>query len=80
MISTWWASLSWSHATFVLVAILLAIVVLWYAFASLIESATNDPRPRAYPLADYSAAYQRQRDWLGDRWLLARPVNRRLAR
>lgn len=33
-------------------------------------------RPRL-PTVDYSRAYQRQREWLGDKFLLHTPINRK---
>lgn len=75
-IVTWWAALSWSHAA--LIALLVLIILA--ALGSLLGKcmAINDlpPSPRLYPLADYSAQYEQKRDWLGDRFLLAKPINR----
>ena len=34
----------------------------------------KDPRP-SLPVANYSSAIARAVDWLGDRYLLARPIN-----
>lgn len=32
---------------------------------------------KEWPLADYSHQYRAKREWLGERFLLAKPINRR---
>jgi hypothetical protein len=73
----WLRHLSWSHATLTLLLALIVLVSLAYFFKALLRP-TPDPEPRFWPVADYSARYQEKATWLGDRHLLARPINRRI--
>lgn len=76
----WWQLLSFSHAAIVLLVPLLLV-------GALICMLT--PRPAApttrredwspWPLVDYSAQYRAKAAWLGPRYLLAKPINRRSA-
>lgn len=71
--TTWWASLSWSYATLIVLAVLVLI-------GSIACAVALRPRPmatrRVTPVVDYSAARDRAVAWLGSRYLLARPINR----
>lgn len=72
--TAWQAHLSWSHAALVLLAVLLIVGSLW----CLIVARPRPARERRYwPLVDYAAARERQIAWLGERYLLAKPINRR---
>lgn len=68
-----WQHLSWSQAALVLLAVLLIVGSLWCLIVR--------PRParerRYWPLVDYAVARERQIAWLGERYLLAKPINRR---
>lgn len=75
----WYVHLSWSHAALVLLAVLLVLA----ALASLIGKClaiNEDPPRREHPVVDYSARRQEKIAFLGPRYLLARPINRRVAR
>lgn len=68
-----WAYLSWSRAALVALCVLMAV-------GALIVALTPRPMPRKpspWPVVDYSSKFQVKRAWLGKRWLLARPINRR---
>lgn len=76
----WWSGLSWSHAAIVL---LLLPLILAGAFAWLLSPRPEAPSTRRkdsspWPLVDYSAQYRRKVALLGSRYLLARPINRRV--
>lgn len=79
---TWWTRLSWSHAT--LIVLLVALLVLCLIeFARLPRQNRRVVVPRRDYSAwerDYAARRQRMIDWLGDRYLLAKPINRKLNR
>lgn len=72
----WWAGLSWSHAALVLgcIALAAAALLLWSLTPRDAGRREDDGGP--WPLVDYSAQYRAKAAWLGERWLLARPVNR----
>jgi hypothetical protein len=78
--TAWWIHLSFSHAAAVLISALLVAVLAVAAVVRIVRAvlARRAPPPRRpLPTVDYSAAYQRQVDWLGDRFLLAKSINRR---
>lgn len=72
-LATWWAALSWPYAVLVLLAVLLIAGFIGCAIVL-------RPRPmatrRAAPVVDYSAAVEKSIRWLGERYLLAIPINR----
>jgi hypothetical protein len=35
----------------------------------------NKPSPKSLPVANYNSAIARAVEWLGDRYLLAKPIN-----
>lgn len=77
--SNWWTHLSWSHAMLVLLLALFAICLLGIILGRLIRfgMGSEPPRPQgSWDVVDYSGAFQKQREWLGDNHLLATPVNR----
>jgi hypothetical protein len=73
-VSTWWIHLSWSHAALALLAVLLIFGSLWLFIRSRSRSVDE---PRSWPLADYSAEYQKKVRWLGERYLFSKPINRK---
>lgn len=73
---TWWQHLSWSHATLVLLAALILLALLISILGRRLRCATLPAPPGLWPLVDYSARFQEKTDWLGDRHLLARSLNR----
>jgi hypothetical protein len=73
----WWTHASFSHA-----ALALGIPLLIAGFAYLARAALmhrEPPARRPWPTVDYSKAYRKHVEWLGDRYLLAKPINRRRA-
>lgn len=77
---TWWIHLSCSHAALVLLTILLLIgaVICWFAPVRPDRQRPGAIRERqdSYTV-DYSREYQNKVVWLGERYLLAKPINRR---
>lgn len=71
---TWWQHLSFSHGMIVLLVIVMAITLLCWMFAT-----TSPPQylPQGdWDVVDYSEAFQRKREQLGDDFLCAKPINR----
>lgn len=72
----WWTALSWSHAALIALVILIALgAILLLALEPRDKAREDDRSP--WPLVDYSGDYQKKAAWLGDRHLLAKPINRR---
>ena len=76
---TWWVSLSWPYALLVLLLVAVVIGFIWLWRATRPRPQATPVRRRAPHVVDYSAATQKQIAWLGDRYLCAKPVNRRAA-
>lgn len=79
--SSWWVHLSWAHVTMLALVVLLASTALGLLIAN--ACSINQPRQaprRSWSTRDYSKEYQEKVDWLGDDFLCAKPVNRRVAR
>lgn len=77
-IVTWWIHLSFSQGAIVIIGAVVILGSLWCPRAL-------RPRPQATPVrrrvpyvVDYSAARAKAIEWLGDDYLLAKPVNRRV--
>ena len=77
---TWWAALDWPHAAFWMLAVVILLFALAWLLGKCLAINEEPPEPRSYPLADYSAQYREKVEWLGDDFLLAKPINRRVAR
>jgi len=73
-----WTHLSWSHAALVAGAILLICGTVAVLVRVALTERSVPPR-RPLPTVDYSHEYQKKVDWLGDRYSLAKPINRRHA-
>lgn len=80
--TAWWSHLSYSQAAMVALSVVIAIAILVAAIVSHRVGAAieRDLDVTPWPVIDYSAQRQKQIDWLGDRWLLAKPINRRTRR
>ena len=73
---SWWAALSWSHAAIIAIVILFALgALLHWALTPRDTAREDDGSP--WPIVDYSGAYRKKAASLGDRYLLAKPINRR---
>lgn len=76
----WWQLLSFSQGAIVL----LVPLILAGAFAWLLSPRPAAPSTRRedwspWPIVDYSREYRKKAEQLGDRFLLAKPINRRSA-
>lgn len=77
---TWWVHLSYSHALAALLIVVLFLCLLASVLAMILR-VNEEPqrrRPTGPVIYDYSAQYEQKRQWLGERFLLARPINRRI--
>lgn len=74
---TWWAHLSWSRASLLLLAIALLLGFLFWRRASKPRPMATPTHPRPY-VVDYSLQYRQKVEWLGDRFLLAKSINRKI--
>lgn len=74
----WYQHLGW-QPTLILagIAVILAGVALCIRDARRTRRTLRQPRP--IPVVDYSHEYQRKVVWLGSRYLLHKPINRRLS-
>lgn len=80
----WWSSLSWAHATIMTIVAAWALLLTWIVGMNWLRATLGGNR-RAIPprratdciLTDYSKKRQERLDQLGERYLLAQPVNRR---
>ena len=64
--------MTWQHA---LILTLLAFVAVSAAIC--FRPKKRNRKVKEWPLADYSHKYRVKREFLGDRFLLAKPINRR---
>ena len=72
-----WTRLSWSHAALVVGVILLIVGTVALLIHALLAERAAPPR-RPMLTVDYSREYQEKRAWLGDDFLLSKPINRTL--
>lgn len=66
--------MSWQHA---LILTLLAFVAVSAVICFWPKRRNRKVRRREWPLADYSHQYRAKVEWLGENYLLAKPINRR---
>jgi hypothetical protein len=68
------ANASWQHA---LQGALLLSIIVGALIAFRPKKRNRRVKRKEWPVADYSHQYRAKREWLGERFLLAKPINRR---